>query len=136
VARAVRRPGTRLEATPSNSLDLSVCQWHAPGLRVQMIADSAPRAQLRYFNQLAEQQQFFNADPTRRPYQVEGVGDDSAYGGAGAWWTRTKAQLVAYSKNRILRIRVVGRGFNDAEKRRAAARLGRLGFARLSGSGS
>jgi hypothetical protein len=136
VARAVRRPGARLEATPSNSLDLSVCQWHAAGLRVQMIADSAPRAQLRYFNQLAEQQQFFNADPKRRPYQLKGVGQDSAYGGAGAWWTKTKAQLVAYSKNRILRIRVVGRGFSDAEKRRAAARLGRLGFRRLSGSGS
>jgi hypothetical protein len=136
VARAVRRPGAELEATPSNSLDLSVCQWHAPGVRVQMIADSAPRAQLRFFNQLAEQQQFFNADPQRRPYQVRGVGDDSAYGGAGAWWTRTKAQLVAYSKNRILRIRVIGRGFGDAEKRRAAARLGRLGFRRLSGSAS
>jgi hypothetical protein len=136
VARAVRRPDTRLEATPSNSLDLSVCQWHAPGVRVQMIADSAPRAQLRFFNQLAEQQQFFNADPKRRPYQIKGVGQDSAYGGAGAWWTRTKAQLVAYSKNRILRIRLIGRGFSDSEKRRAAARLGRLGFARLSGSGS
>jgi hypothetical protein len=136
VARAVRRPGARLEATPSNSLDLSVCQWHAAGLRVQMIADSAPRAQLRYFNQLAEQQQFFNADPKRRPYQLKGVGQDSAYGGAGAWWTKTKAQLVAYSKNRILRIRVVGRRFSDAEKRRAAARLGRLGFRRLNGSGS
>jgi len=136
VTRAVQRPGARLEAKPNNSLDLSVCQWHAPGVRVQMMADSAPRAQLRYFNQLAEQQQFFNADPRRRPYQIKGVGQDSAYGGAGAWWTRTKGQLVAYSKNRILRIRVIGRGFSDAEKRRAAARLGRLGFARLSGSGS
>ena len=134
VARAVRRPDARLEAKPSNSLDLSVCQWHAPGMRVQMMADSAPRAQLRYFNQLAEQQQFFNADPKRRPYQIKGVGQDSAYGGAGAWWTRTKAQLVAYSKYRILRIRVIGGGFGDAEKRRAAARLGRLGFRRLSGS--
>jgi hypothetical protein len=136
VAHAVQRPRARLEATPNDSLDLSVCLWQAPGVRVQMIADSAPRAQLRYFNQLAEQQQFFNADPKRRPYQIKGVGDDSAYGGAGAWWTRTKSQLVAYSKNRILRIRVVGRGFGDAEKRHAAARLGRLGFRRLSGAGS
>jgi hypothetical protein len=136
VARAVRRPGTRLDATPSDSLDLSVCQWRAPGLRVQMIADSAPRAHLRYFNQLSEQLQFFNDDPERRPYQLKGVGQDSAYGGAGAWWTRTKSQLVAYSRNRILRIRVVGRGLGDAAKRRAAARLGRLGFRRLSGSAS
>jgi len=136
VARAVRRPGTRLAASPNDSLDLSVCLWSGPRVRVQMIADSAPRAQLRYVNQLAEQQQFFNADPQRRPYQMKGVGDDSAYGGAGAWWTRTKSQLVAYSKNRILRIRVVGRGFDDDAKRRAAARLGRLGFRRLSGSAS
>src|ERR687892_2926095 len=128
VARAVRRPDARLEAKPSNSLDLSVCQWHAPGVRVQMMADSAPRAQLRFFNQLAEQQQFFNADPKRRPYQIKGVGQDSAYGGAGAWWTRTKAQLVAYSKNRILRIRVIG----IRARRRAAIRLGKLGFRRLS----
>jgi hypothetical protein len=136
VARAVRRPGTGLEATPNDSLDLSMCQWHAAGLRVQMVADSAPRAQLRYFNQLAEQQQFHNPDPRRRPYQIKGVGEDSAYGGAGAWWTRSKGQLVAYSKNRIFRIRIVGRGFDDAEKRRAASRLGRLGFRRLSGSAS
>jgi hypothetical protein len=132
VARAVRRPGARPEATPNDSLDLSVCQWQAPGLRVQMMADSAPRAQLRYYNQLSEQLQFFNADPQRRPYQIKGVGQDSAYGGAGAWWTRTKSQLVAYSRNRILRVRVVGPGFSDAEKRRAASRLGRLGFRRLS----
>ena len=132
VARAVGRPEVRLEARANDSLDLSTCQWQAPGVRVQMLADSAPRAQLRYFNQLAEQQQFFNPDPVRRPYQIKGVGQDSAYGGAGAWWTRTKSQLVAYSKKRILRIRVVGRGFGDAEKRRAAARLGRLGFRRLS----
>jgi hypothetical protein len=132
VARAVRRPDVRLEARPNDSLDLSICQWEGPGLRVQMYADTAPRAQLRFYNQLAEQLQFFNADPQRRPYQLKGVGQDSAYGGAGAWWTRTKSQLVAYSKNRILRIRVLGRGFGDAAKRRAAARLGRLGFRRLS----
>src|SRR5918992_2056443 len=47
VARAVRRPGARLEATPSNSLDLSVCQWQAPGPRGHMLARSPPRAPLR-----------------------------------------------------------------------------------------
>jgi hypothetical protein len=132
VARAVRRPGAGLEATPNDSLDLSVCQWRAPGVRVQMMADSAPRAQLRYYNQLSEQLQFHNPDPARRPYQIKGVGQDAAYGGAGAWWTPTKSQLVAYSRNRILRIRVVGRGLGDTAKRRAAARLGRIGFRRLS----
>jgi hypothetical protein len=134
VARAVRRPAARLEARPNDSTDLSICDWRGARLRVQMIADSAPRAQLRYYNQLSEQLQFFNQDPKRRPYQIKDVGQDSAYGGAGAWWTRTKSQLVAYSRNVILRIRVVGRGLDDRAKRRAAARLGRLGFRRLSGS--
>ena len=102
------------------------------GVRVQMILDSAPRAELRYYNPLAEQLQFYNADPKRRPYQIKGVGDDAAYGGAGAWWTRTKGQLVAYSKNRILRVRVVG----IRARRRAAIRLGKLGFRRLSAPAS
>lgn len=132
VARALRRPGTRFEAKPNDSLDLSVCDWRAKGVRVQMMLDSAPRAELRYYNQLSEQLQFYNADPRRRPYQIKGVGDDSAYGGAGAWWTRTKGQLVAYSKNRILRVRVVGM----RAKRRAAVRLGKLGFRRLSAPAS
>jgi hypothetical protein len=128
VARALRRPGTRLEAEANDSLDLSVCDWRGGGVRVQMMLDSAPRAQLRYYNQLSEQLQFFNSDPERRPYQIKGVGEDSAYGGAGAWWTRTKSQLVAYSKERIVRIRVVG----IRAKRRAAVRLGRLAFRRVS----
>jgi hypothetical protein len=132
VARALRRPGIRLKPTANDSLDLSVCDWRGGGVRVQMILDSAPRAQLRYFNQLSEQLQFYNSDPERRPYQLKGVGDDSAYGGAGAWWTRTKSQLVAYSKNRIVRIRVVG----IHAKRQAAARLGRLAFRRLSAPAS
>jgi hypothetical protein len=89
--------------------------------------DSAPRAQLRYYNQLAEQLQFHNPDPNRRPYQLEHVGDDAAYGGAGAWWTRTKSQLVAYADERILRVR--------APSRRAAVRVARLAFRRLSEPG-
>jgi hypothetical protein len=132
VARALGRPSLSLSATSNNSTDLSVCDWRGPHIRAQMIADSAPRAQLRYFNQLSEQLEFFNQDAERRPYQVKGVGQDSAYGGAGAWWTRPKSQMVAYSHNLILRIRVVGRGLDDAAKRKAAGRLGRLGFRRIS----
>jgi hypothetical protein len=132
VARALGKPGIRLEAEANDSLDLSVCDWRAKGLRVQMIQDSAPRAELRFFNQLSEQLEFYNADPKRRPYQIKGVGDDAAYGGAGAWWTRARGQLVAYSKNRILRVRVVG----IRARRRAAIRLGKLGFRRLSAPAS
>jgi hypothetical protein len=137
VARSVgARPG-QLDAEPNNSLDLTICEWHGGRARsVKLLVDSAPRAQLRYYNLLSEQHEFHNADPARKARQIKGVGEDSAYGGAGAWWTRTKSQLVAYSKKRILRIRVVGRGFDDAAKRRAASRLGRLGFRRLSVPGS
>jgi len=94
---------------------------------VQLIVDSAPRAQLRYYNQLSEQLQFHNQDPRRRPYKIEGVGDDSAYGGAGAWWTRSKGQLVAYADARVLRIRAPLRG--------DAVRVARLTFRRLSEPG-
>jgi hypothetical protein len=52
------------------------------------------------------------------------VGDDDAYGGAGAWWTRTKRQLVAYADDRILRIR--------APRRATAVRMARKAFQRLS----
>ena len=114
--------------SPNDSTDYSICDWRGSGVRMQLIVDSAPRAQLRYYNQFSEQLQFHNPEPARRPEQLKRVGDDAAYGGAGAWWTRSKSQLVAYADARILRIRVVG----DAAKRRAAVRLARLVFRRLS----
>ena len=132
VAVAVRRRGTRLEATPNHSLDLSMCQWRGRGVRVQMIADSAPRAQLRYYNQLSEQLQFHNPDPGLRPRQLRGIGDDGAYGGAGAWWTRSTKQLVAYAKKRILRVRVIDESIDDRARQRAAAQMARLAIRRLS----
>jgi len=135
VARIVHRPGVALRARPNDSTDLSVCGWRGRGLVVQLIVDAAPRAQLRYFNQLSEQLEFHNTETGRRPQQLKHVGDDAAYGGAGAWWTPSKGQLVAYAKGRILRIRVVGAGFGDREKRRACARLARSSFRRLSSPG-
>lgn len=127
IARLVRRPGMRFRASRNDSTDLSICDWRGGGERVQLIVESAPRAQLRYYNQLAEQFQFHNPEPERRPYQLKHVGDDGAYGGAGAWWTRSKGQLVAYADERILRIR--------APTRAAAVRLARLAFRRLSEPG-
>jgi hypothetical protein len=127
VARLLRRPGLRLSASANDSTDLSICVWHGRGERVKLVVDSAPRAQLRYYNQLAEQLEFHNQDPQRRPYQLKHVGDDEAYGGAGAWWTRTKSQLVAYADERILRVR--------ARSRRVAVRVARLAFRRLSEPG-
>jgi hypothetical protein len=124
IARLVRQPGVRFGASANNSTDLSICDWRGSGIRVQLVLDTAPRAQLRYYNQLSEQLQFHNSEPDQRPYQLKHVGDDSAYGGAGAWWTRSKKQLVAYADNRILRIR--------APEQDGAARVARAAFRRLS----
>jgi hypothetical protein len=116
-----------VRAKQNDSTDLSICDWRGRGRRLQLVLDTAPRAQLRYYNQLSEQLQFYNADPQRRPYQIKGVGDDDAYGGAGAWWTRSKRQLVAYANDRILRIR--------APRRATAVRMARRALRRLSEPG-
>jgi hypothetical protein len=131
VARVVGRPGLRLGSTPNDSNDLSICDWRGGGLRVQIVVDAAPSAQLRFFNQLSEQLQFHNPDPAFRPRQLRGIGDDGAYGGAGAWWTRSTKQLVAYADKRIVRVRVVGRGYGDRARRRSAVRVARLSIERL-----
>jgi hypothetical protein len=127
VARLLQRPRLRLSPSANDSTDLSICDWRGGGLRVELVLDTAPKAQLRYYNQLSEQLQFHNPEPARRPHQLKHVGDDSAYGGAGAWWTPSKAQLVAYRDDRILRIR--------APDRSSAVRLARLAFRRLSEPG-
>jgi hypothetical protein len=108
----------------NNSTDLSICDWKSRGRRVELVLDTAPRAQLRFYNQLSEQLEYYNQDRLRRPYQLKHVGDDSAYGGAGAWWTKSKKQLIAYADNRILRVR--------AAREADAVRVARLAFRRLS----
>jgi hypothetical protein len=127
IARLLRQPGLSFAASANNSTDLSICDWRGGGLRVQLVLDTAPRAQLRFYNQLSEQLEYYNQDRLRRPYQLKHVGDDSAYGGAGAWWTKSKKQLIAYADNRILRIRTP-----DQE---SAVRVARVAFRRLSGPG-
>jgi hypothetical protein len=136
VALMAARPDLRLSPTRNDSNDLSICDWRGGGLRVQLVIDAAPSAQLRFYNQLAEQLQFHNPDPEYRPRQIRGVGDDGAYGGAGAWWTRATKQLVAYKNKRILKIRVVAEGLGDRVRRRTAIRVGRASFARLSAPAS
>jgi hypothetical protein len=124
VAQSLRIRPARLEADPNNSLDLSICEWHGGRVRtVKLLVDSAPRAQLRYYNLLSEQHEFHNSDPARKARQIKGVGDDSAYGGAGAWWTRATRQLVAYDHDKMVKVRVNVRGFGDHEARAAAVRL-------------
>jgi hypothetical protein len=123
VARSVGAQPGELEAEPNNSLDLTICEWHGGPARVKLLVDSAPRAQLRYYNLLAEQHEFHNADPARKARQIKGVGEDSAYGGAGAWWTRATRQLVAYDHDKMLKVRVNVRGFDDHAARAAAVRI-------------
>jgi hypothetical protein len=124
IARLLRQPGLRLRASANNSTDLSICDWRGGSLRVELVLDTAPRAQLRFYNQLSEQLEYYNQDRLRRPYQLKHVGDDKAYGGAGAWWTKSKKQLIAYSDNRILRVRTPDQA--------SAARVARAAFRKLS----
>ena len=121
VGRAV--DAARLRPTPNNSLDLSICDWDAGGAHVKLMVDTAPKAQLRYYNLLAEQHEYYNADPELKARQIKGVGEDSTYGGAGAWWTRATRQLVAYDHNKIVKVRVNVSGFGDSEARATAVTL-------------
>ena len=124
VARASGAAGESLSARPNNSLDLTICEWSGGRVRsVKLLVDSAPRAQLRYYNLLAEQHEFHNSDPARKARQIKGVGEDSAYGGAGAWWTRATRQLVAYDHDKIVKVRVNVSGFGDRAARAAAVTL-------------
>ena len=133
VARAAGAGGEGLLARPNNSLDLTICEWSGGPVRsMKLLVDSAPRAQLRYYNLLAEQHEFHNADPARKARQIKGVGEDSAYGGAGAWWTRATRQLVAYDDDKIVKVRVNVRGFGDPEARAAAVLLAKRALRELS----
>jgi hypothetical protein len=123
VGRAV--DAAQLRPTPNNSLDLSICDWDGGGAHVKLMVDTAPKAQLRYYNLLAEQHEYYNADPELKARQIKGVGEDSAYGGAGAWWTRGRNQLVAYDHDKILKVRVNVAGWSDARARATAIALGK-----------
>ena len=124
VARSVGAQPGQLESEPNNSLDLTICEWRGGPVRsVKLLVDSAPRAQLRFYNLLSEQHEFHNADPARKARQIKGVGEDSTYGGAGAWWTRATRQLVAYDDDKIVKVRVNVSGFRDREARAAAVTL-------------
>jgi len=122
---AGRLGGRTLTPSPNNSLDLSICEWNGSGAHLKLMVDTAPKAQLRYYNLLAEQHEYHNADPALKARQIKGVGEDSAYGGAGAWWTRGRNQLVVYDHNRILKVRVNVHGWSDAQERATAVRLGK-----------
>jgi hypothetical protein len=131
VARSLRIRAGELGAEPNDSLDLSICDWHGGRATAKLMVDSAPRAQLRYYNLLAEQLEYYNADPGLKARQIRDVGEDAAYGGAGAWWTRARNQLVAYDRDKILKLRVNVPGFSDRDAQAAAVRLAKRAVRKL-----
>jgi hypothetical protein len=135
VARSLRIQAAKLEAKPNDSLDLSICDWHGGRATAKLMVDSAPRAQLRYYNLLAEQLEYYNADPGLKARQIKGVGEDAAYGGAGAWWTRARNQLVAYDRDKMLKLRVNVPGFSDGDARAAAVTLAKRVVRKLRRAG-
>jgi hypothetical protein len=134
VARLAGAPRARLSERANDSLDLSSYAWRGGRIAlVRLNMDSATHAELRFYNLLAEQQEYYNTDPGLRPRQLRRVGRDSAYGGAGAWWTPARRQLVAFARKRLLRVTVVVRGAGGRARRDAAADVARLAFSRLGG---
>ncbi|UGS34080.1 hypothetical protein [Capillimicrobium parvum] len=119
-----------LRAERNDSLDLSICRYARGAVNVRILLDGAADATRRYYNQLSEAQQKFNPIPDLRPHDVRHVGDDSTYGGTGAFWTRGRAQLVAFSADRIARVTVHVPAQSDARRKAEAARLAKLIFAR------
>jgi len=115
----------------NDSLDLSICRYARGPVNVRILLDGAADATRRYFNQFSEAQQKFNPIPALRPRNVRHVGDDSTYGGAGAFWTRARAQLVAFSEDRIARVTVQIPGQSDRRRKAEAARLAKVVFARM-----
>jgi hypothetical protein len=58
------------------------------------------------------------------------VGDDRTYGGAGAYWIRSRHQLIAIRADRIIRVAVAAQGVGDRQRRIVASRLARRVLAR------
>lgn len=130
--RAAGVGGARgLRPERNDSLDLSICRYAHGGVNVRVLLDGAADATRRYYNQLTEAAQKFNPDPSLRPRTMRHVGDDSTYGGAGAYWTRARDQLIAFDNDRIVRITVHVPGQPESRRRAAAAHLARRLFAML-----
>ena len=132
VARVERMTATSgLRAHANDSLDLSICRYAARGVNVRVFLDGAADATRRYYNQLYEAYQKFNTIPSLKPHNVKGIGDDSTYGGTGAFWTKGRRQLVAFDADRIARVTVSVPGSTDAERRRQAGAIAKALFAQM-----
>jgi hypothetical protein len=128
VLDAMRDAGARppsLTRSASESLDQSICRFTARGINVRLTVDTASHVRRRYFTRVTEQQTFAVHRPQSQPQPIEGLGDDDAYGPAGAYWIAAQRQLFALSGERLLNVAfsVDGVGANDS--RVAAERLAR-----------
>lgn len=103
-ARVEKATGAHpLSSTLDESPGLSVCHWTGEGASVRVTIDAAPQAPLRYFHRITEQYEFHSGDPDREPRLVYDVGDDeSASGGAGAYWVEANGQLIAQRGDRLV----------------------------------
>ena len=116
-----------LTATDEETPGLSVCRYHAPDLSVRVSIDSNQHAPRRFWYRLTEQWEFYAGDQRRKPVLVPGVGDDqSAFGGAGAYWVAANHQLIALSGQRIVIVTVGAGDARPADALAAATRLARL----------
>ena len=124
VARLLGRPGAS-SAAANNSTDLTICDWHGGGERVELVLDSAPRAQLRYYNQLAEQLEYHNQDPRRRALSAQARRRRLGLRRGGSVVDAHQVAAVAYAD---------AASCASAREQRAV-RVARLSFRRLSEPG-
>jgi hypothetical protein len=99
---------------------------------VRVTLDGAARPLLRYFNMSTEASQIpklFGGSPNFR--LMWDVGDDHAYGGAGAFWQRDSQRLTAIGGGRIVRVTVTAAGSRDRQRRLLASRLARRVLVRV-----
>lgn len=135
LADAGARKPEPLERSANDSLDLSFCEWRetaGPDLYVKLTLDTATRAVRRYYNLIAEARQFPTSgfrSQSDSPQLVPGVGDDGTYGGTGAFWIRSQADLTAIRDQRIVKVHFYVPGAPNAQNRDAAAELARRAFA-------
>lgn len=121
VAAALARAGIAARALRSDgdeSVGLSACHYRADRVAIALSVDTAPKARLRYFHRVTEQDEFGARDPRTKVNLIRGIADDTALGGAGAYWVQGRSQLVALQGDRIVIVTLDARGAApDAAKR-------------------
>jgi hypothetical protein len=101
-----KRPKLKRKGTVS--LDLSFCEFRADGIYMKLTLDTAPQTVIRYYYQITEAAQLPNlgmssGGPRKlRMQQFPNIGDDSTYGGVGAFWEPSRNDLEAYKNKRIV----------------------------------